>query len=141
MACDFERGRSDGHRSWRSVVNPDPRYLVTGDIQLPAGAVIRIQGESQPRTVSFVSGSVKAGWRVMTARDGPLPTGAVAWQIVSFGATTPDPAYLTNLEPYSAAPGSVEIASNPDMLEGFLNFFTALLIMFGAIIAVVFWML
>jgi hypothetical protein len=88
--CTFEQGEKDDFRIWRSVHNDDNGSLITGDVKLPEGAVIRIRGEDQDRTVNYVMGSDRNGWRACTAGHGAVPTGDIEWQIISLGPNDPD---------------------------------------------------
>lgn len=85
--CDLEAGERDDFRIWRPVRNDDNGSLITGDVKLPEGAVIRIRGESKDRTVTYVMGSDRNGWRACSSGQGAMPTGDIEWQIISFGPT------------------------------------------------------
>jgi hypothetical protein len=80
--CDFEKGERDALDQWRQVTNNDHGSLLTGDVQLWTGARIRIRGEAKIRTITFVMGSDRNGWRACFRGQGVVPTGPIEWQIV-----------------------------------------------------------
>lgn len=89
--CSFESNERDDYNAWRQVTNDDNGSLYTEDVKLEVGAIIQIRSESKQRTVTFVMGSDRKGWRACFSKQGALPTGAVEWRIVSFPTVNQQP--------------------------------------------------
>ncbi len=146
--CTFEEGEKDDFRMWRRVHNDDDGSLFTGDVRLREGAIIRIRGEDQDRTVSYAMGSNRNGWRACTKGHGAMPTGDIEWQIVSFGPNDSDP--LPAPLPSSGQPAPPPPLGQPRRVErrwfdfhtwkGVVEFVAALLTVIGVITTFIMWL-
>jgi len=74
--------------TWRVAENNDNGSLFTGDIKLAEGDWIQIDGEANPRRVTYVMGSDRNGWRSTFAGQGAVPQGQVRWRIVERTTST-----------------------------------------------------
>jgi predicted RNA-binding Zn-ribbon protein involved in translation (DUF1610 family) len=138
--CGFEKGERDDFRIWHEVDNNDNGSLITGDVKLAEGAVIRIRGEERTRTITYVMGSDRNGWRACMSGQGAMPTGRIAWQIVSFGQADegsggtdppPPPGRCRRFFDFHTAKGVVEfIAALMAVIAGFAAFLGWMLGMF-----------
>ncbi len=70
-----------------TVENDDNGSLVTGSRRLAVGDRVRIAGEARVRTVTYVMGSERKGWRACFKGQGALPVGTVAWDLVGPGGS------------------------------------------------------
>lgn len=136
--CTFEQRQRDDFRIWRSVHNDDTGSLITGDVKLPEGAVIRIRGEDQNRTVNYVMGSNQNGWRACTRGHGAMPTGDIEWQIISFGPNDPDPSPIPPPPP-DGSKGGKHKWFDFKTWKGVAEFVAALLSIMGFISAFIAW--
>lgn len=82
--CGLEKGQRDDYREWRAAQNGDNGSLPTGDVKLEIGTTIQIRGEESFRTVTYVMGSNRNGWRACSRGQGAVPTGSLEWRIVDF---------------------------------------------------------
>jgi len=60
--------------------NDDNGSLFTSKLKLQVGQTIRIHGEAWVRTVTYVMGSDRKGWRACFRGQGSVPTGEVEWE-------------------------------------------------------------
>ena len=80
--CTFEKGQRDDLSAWRKTTNDDNGSLRTGGLQLKVGSVIEILGEDRERTVTYVMGSDRNGWRACFRNQGAVPVGHLEWRVV-----------------------------------------------------------
>lgn len=96
--CSFQKGERDPLNEWLKVANDDNGSLITGGIQLNIGSVIEILGEDRVRTVTYVMGSDRNGWRACFRYQGAVPVGDLQWRAIGPAASKPKH-FLTFIPP------------------------------------------
>lgn len=66
-----------------TTVNDDNGSLFTATDRLSVGDQVKIVGEPRARTVTYVMGSDRKGWRACFKGQGAVPTGSVTWERVT----------------------------------------------------------
>lgn len=84
----FDHLSNDFPAAWRTSTNDDSGSLFTGSAKLGLNDVIEILGEGRSRTVTYVMGSEKKGWRACFGGQGEVARGEVTWRVVMAPETT-----------------------------------------------------
>ncbi len=92
---------------WNEISNDDNGSLFTRGERLVEGDLVRIEGESRVRRVTYVMGSIKKGWRACFKGQGAVPTGTVRWCRATSGGA------FNSAVPQLPAP--IKVAENSQM--------------------------
>src|SRR5438874_12795892 len=93
--------------------NNDNGSLYTASLHLEVGDKVQLSGETRARSVTYVMGSDRKGWRACFKGQGAVPVGPVTWQHVTQGQAESNGIESTGRPPklVPASAGSQSVAS------------------------------